>query len=82
MADKNRKEIQVQVLIDAAQAAKTLGELKTALGNIKGAINELGEEGAADVEKLNGALKETTTKLQPLQDAADKAAARVEKLSI
>jgi hypothetical protein len=82
MADKNRKEIQVQVLIDAAQAAKTLGELKTALGNIKGAINELGEEGSADVAKLNGALTETTSRLQPLQDAADKAAARVDKLRL
>ena len=78
----NKKTIQIDVLINAAQSAKTLGELKTSLTDIKSALSEMGNDGSQDVDKLNQALSQTEAKLQPLQTAAEKAATKVDKLRL
>jgi hypothetical protein len=74
------KKIEIDIIINSAQSAKTVGELKNSLQQIKSTLNEIGDEGTDDFNRLNNALTEVSGKLSNVGSAAGSAVNPLDKL--
>jgi len=76
------KKIEIDIIINNSQSAKTVGELKNSLNEIKQTLGEIGDEGSDDFKKLNSALDEVSGKLTNVGNAAGTAVNPLDKLKL
>jgi hypothetical protein len=76
------KKIEIDIIINSAQSAKTVGELKNSLEQIKGTLSKIGDEAGEDFTRLNSALNDVSGKLNNVGNAAGSAVNPLEKLKL